>query len=310
MTGDGVLFKIPLKRPTLTTLYRFAKHTYPAQPLAALNDVLYGVARDAGGAGDGLLYDFGLGGIGEHDLYSFNAGNDGATPCCGLTVVGSVLYGVAMGHGAQGGGTLYEFDPSSSEITTIYSFDGPENAPTSRLEYASGVLYGTTEQGGANSYGQIYKYELSSGQESAVYSFTRTDPAGMLPFGTLVVDGTNIYGIDYSNNQSGNSLYKVNLHTGVATLFYKFPANAIPTGRLILQGGFIWGTTATGGAHNAGSVFQIDPQSGAYTTIYSFSGGAGGGDPSTGLTYYQNAFYGTTYVGGTNGTGTVFKLTP
>jgi uncharacterized repeat protein (TIGR03803 family) len=46
------------------------------------------------------------------------------------------------------------------------------------------------------------------------------------------------------------------------------------------------------------------------TTIYQFKGDSDGTWPSAGLLEYQGAFYGTTYKGGDDGYGTIFKLTP
>jgi uncharacterized repeat protein (TIGR03803 family) len=48
-----------------------------------------------------------------------------------------------------------------------------------------------------------------------------------------------------------------------------------------------------------------------YTTPHTFTGGTDGGDPEAGLVQASNgAFYGTTYFGGANGRGAIFKITP
>src|ERR1017187_4579276 len=59
---------------------------------------------------------------------------------------------------------------------------------------------------------------------------------------------------------------------------------------------------------SCGTVFQINP-SGALTSLYSFTGGNDGGNPQAGLVQGSDGnLYGTTYGGGTNGDGTVFKI--
>jgi uncharacterized repeat protein (TIGR03803 family) len=78
-----------------------------------------------------------------------------------------------------------------------------------------------------------------------------------------------------------------------------------------------YGTTEYGGANCApagcGTVFKITA-SGALTTLYSFcaqSGCVDGSYPEAGLVQATNGdFYGTTVDGGTNGGGTIFKVTP
>jgi uncharacterized repeat protein (TIGR03803 family) len=81
-----------------------------------------------------------------------------------------------------------------------------------------------------------------------------------------------------------------------------------------LDGNF-YGTTEFGGAggtYGEGTVFKITP-AGTLTTLYSFCTQADcpdGEEPEAGLVLASNAnFYGTTYGGGANGYGTVFKIT-
>jgi uncharacterized repeat protein (TIGR03803 family) len=106
------------------------------------------------------------------------------------------------------------------------------------------------------------------------------------------------------------------------TILYSFGSYATdgsgPSAGLV-QGsdGSFYGTTYRGGTGTncvipgCGTVFRISP-SGTYTTVYSF--GAFPGDGSHPLaTLVQGSdgnFYGTTYGGGTSGSGTVFRISP
>jgi uncharacterized repeat protein (TIGR03803 family) len=72
--------------------------------------------------------------------------------------------------------------------------------------------------------------------------------------------------------------------------------------------GYFYGTAETGGADGKGTIYKLDG-SGHQTVLYSFTGGADGAYPLSGLT--QDAagnFYGTTINGGSAGFGVVFKL--
>src|SRR5208282_382463 len=86
--------------------------------------------------------------------------------------------------------------------------------------------------------------------------------------------------------------------------------------------GNIYGTTYMGGLKNSdcdpfqsqtcGVVYKLTPSNGAWTesVLYSFKGGSDGGNPYSGLILDQAGnFYGTTYIGGLSGFGTVFQLT-
>src|SRR5258708_9739300 len=83
----------------------------------------------------------------------------------------------------------------------------------------------------------------------------------------------------------------------------------------LVQGtdGNLYGTTSAGGAHKQGTVFKISP-AGTLTTLYSFCAKTNctdGSAPYAGLLLGRDGnLYGTTESGGTNKSGTVFKITP
>lgn len=86
----------------------------------------------------------------------------------------------------------------------------------------------------------------------------------------------------------------------------------------LIQGadGNFYGTTFYGGSSNgngassnSGTIFQFTP-GGTLNTLHVFTGGADGGNPAAALLQTSDgAFYGTTYFGGVNSAGTVFKIT-
>ncbi len=76
--------------------------------------------------------------------------------------------------------------------------------------------------------------------------------------------------------------------------------------------GNFYGTTEFGGTNGVGTVFRITP-AGTETVLYQFGFSAPneGYTPEAGVVQGSNGnFYGTTYAGGTNHYGTVFKMTP
>ena len=89
------------------------------------------------------------------------------------------------------------------------------------------------------------------------------------------------------------------------------------------QGGVIadaahnfYGTTTSGGLDHNGVVYELSPPAAGQTawtqtTLYAFTGKRDGGNPQAGLFLGPDGvLYGTTYAGGADGQGVVFKLTP
>jgi uncharacterized repeat protein (TIGR03803 family) len=78
--------------------------------------------------------------------------------------------------------------------------------------------------------------------------------------------------------------------------------------------GNLFATTLTGGTHNAGIIFELSPSKNAEwveTILYEFTGGTDGGNPFAGLVFdHEGNLYGTASIGGVNGTGVVFELSP
>src|SRR5436853_5504569 len=80
--------------------------------------------------------------------------------------------------------------------------------------------------------------------------------------------------------------------------------------------GNIYGTTVLGGDFGGGAVFQVGPTTNGWvhTVLYSFTGGADGGEPYKGVTLdAQGNVYGTAVTGGSGscegGCGVAYKLT-
>jgi uncharacterized repeat protein (TIGR03803 family) len=79
------------------------------------------------------------------------------------------------------------------------------------------------------------------------------------------------------------------------------------------QDGNLYGTTQEGGAFGYGEVYELSNSASGWTetTLYSFTGGADGALPYSGVTFdAEGNLYGTADQGGMDGYGTVFELTP
>jgi uncharacterized repeat protein (TIGR03803 family) len=137
-----------------------------------------------------------------------------------------------------------------------------------------------------------------------------------------VVQGTdgNLYGTTTGGGaDSDGTVFKITPDGMLTTLQSFDGTDGYPPVAGLLQGtdGDFYGTTVSGGAIGQGNIFKITP-GGAVTTIYSFCSHinnngvcADGSNPSGGLVQDANGnFYGTTFSGGANNNGTVFRVTP
>jgi uncharacterized repeat protein (TIGR03803 family) len=186
----------------------------------------------------------------------------------------------------------------------------------------SGNLYGTTSAGGATTFGTVF--ELSPSPDSSwtltvLHSFG-TSGDGIVPVASLIMDeGGNLYGTTKSGGLYGNgTAFKLANVNGAWTEqeIVGFEGGgkdgANPTGRLLLdKKGNLYGTTSFGGPNNAGIVFRLSGAPWRKTILHSFGNTGDGLNPYAGLIMDSTgALYGTTYGGGANGHGTVFKLVP
>lgn len=224
------------------------------------------------------------------------------------------FYGTTSYGGTNNAGTVFKLG-ASGEITTLHSFTGqPDGAyPEAGLIQASdGSFYGTTVEGGATDKGTVFKMD-PIGNVTVLHSFAG-QPDGAYPEAGLIQssDGA-IYGTTYHGGTADyGSVFKVN-PSGILTTVHSFAGQpldgAYPKGGVI-QGsdGNFYGTTYNGGATDAGAIFKTD-SAGSTTTLWSFSGQADGALPLAGLMQGADGnLYGTTFRGGANNLGTVFKI--
>jgi uncharacterized repeat protein (TIGR03803 family) len=271
-------------------------------------------------------------------LASFN-GTNGSGPYWGYLIQGvdGNVYGTTSGGGASGWGTVFEITATGT-LTTLYSFNFAEGAnPYAGLtQDTNGCFYGTTQGGGSQGDGTIFEI-TPGGVQTTLFSFCATGgypascvdgdnpKAGLIQarngrfYGTTNNGGPNHGGSGTACEYGCGTIFSVT-PAGTETKLYDFcnledcADGAAPYAGLIqATNGDLYGTTSEGGANSGGTVFQITP-SGTLTTLYNFcsqSGCTDGAGPHAGLIQATNGdFYGTTYEGGANGYGAIFKITP
>jgi uncharacterized repeat protein (TIGR03803 family) len=328
--GCGTVFRIS-PSGSYTNLYSFTgppnNGAYPQAGLMQGSDGnFYGTTEYGGTNVEGTVFRISPGGS-YTNLYSFHSSpNDGEHPYGGL-VQGSDgnFYGTTGDGGTYSVGTVFRISPSGNE-TNLHSFVGRPNdgqGPAAGLVQGSdGNFYGTTEGGGTYGLGTVFRIS-PNGSYTNLYSFGSHPNDGAYSAAGLVQgsDG-NFYGTTVdggTNNCQCGTVFRIS-PSGTETNLYSFagsPTDGNDPQSGLVQGsdGNFYGTTSGGGTstncfEGCGTLFRISP-SGTYTTLYSFGNSpTDGEEPDAGLVQGSDGnFYGTTYQGGTNDDGTVFKLT-
>ena len=205
-------------------------------------------------------------------------------------------------------------------FNTLVSFNGADGANPvygSLVQGFDGNFYGTTASGGTHGDGTVFRI-TPNGMLTTLHSFDGTD--GINTFGDPVIQATNgkFYGTTEAGGAHGYGTVYEMTPAGALTTVYSFCAKnncadgSYPRGLVQATIGSFYGATCCGGAHGNGTVFKIDG-AGKLTTLYSFcaqTNCADGADPFIPVQATDGNFYGTTYGGGTNGDGTVFKMSP
>ena len=277
-------------------------------------------------------------------------GSDGFWATGGLVFDASGnLYGTTE-FGGNGGcssviggcGTVFELSPTGSGEwieTILYNFQGSDGfeVHAGLIIDAAGNLYGTTASGGVYNQGAVFELSPSAAgwTEKTLHSFTGGGDGG-IPYGSLLRDALgNLYGMTWEGGGPSSvcpygcgTVFELSpTATGKwsGKVLHNFSRNIndghYPYAGLIFDAaGNLYGSTLEGGGtgrYNRGIVFELTPivgSNGKWTekVLYNFNQQAVDGvNPSGTLIFDAHGhLYGVTLVGGSDGQGTVFKLTP
>jgi uncharacterized repeat protein (TIGR03803 family) len=269
-------------------------------------------------------------------LASFNKtnGRDPGYPAAPLVQgTNGNFYGTTAAGGASDEGTVFVVTPAG-KLHTLYSFCSQSScsdgavANAGLMQSTDGNFYGTTALGGTNNFGTAFKI-TAAGDLTTIYRFCAQSGCadGINPAaGLLPAFRDTFYGTTYSGGASGEGTIFETRQTGIVTTLASFDGTdgtGPDFGSLIraINGNF-YGTTIAGGPNvngyctaenGCGTVFVMTP-TGQLNSLYSFCSQpncADGQEVFGGLVEGTNHnFYGTTALGGANGCGTVFELTP
>ncbi len=342
--GCGTVFSFDPASTAETVLHSFQDSDvdgdYPLAGLTYIKGVLYGTTSEGGetrcyGGGCGTIFSLDLSTDSEVVVHRFvHDGVDGYAPYAGLTNVDGVLYGTTA-HGGpnhsdcrRGCGAAYAFDPVTGVESVLHDFHrgGSDGfLPYAGLMEINRKLYGTTHNGVRlrGFTGTVFALDPATGHDTVLHSFGTNAGDGQYPQSALLdVDG-NLFGTTTSGGTyDDGTVFLVNPKTGDEEVVYSFQGNgadgADPQAGLIDVTGTLYGTTQGGGVYGYGTVFSVNPKTGAESVLHSFqNNGKDGVYPSSGLINLAGTLYGTTANGGTgpcqegvSGCGAIFSIKP
>jgi uncharacterized repeat protein (TIGR03803 family) len=233
-----------------------------------------------GGFGLGTVFEYSSGGTLTNPVL-FTSSNGGGNIDGGMATDGQGnYYGTTYEGGTNGFGTLFQYNSTTGQLTTLFNFNRNPNGslPAATVTYdGKGNLYGTTYQGGSHSSasnyccGTVWKYSLSSGVLTTLVNFDGdTVPAdGQSPMGGVTLDNNgNLYGTTIYGGTAGDGIVYEYSSTGVLSTLVTFsgPNGQNPEGNLVFDSsGNLWGITNQGGTPGYGTVYELTPNAGGGT---------------------------------------------
>jgi uncharacterized repeat protein (TIGR03803 family) len=333
--GQGTVFYFDLVGAEQGVLHSFMPGTDGQNPSGSLvrrGHFLFGTTSSGGGgsnclgAGCGTIFQVHERTGKETIAYRFQGGSDGGIPFGGLSLQGGALYGTAAYYGG-GYGAVFKLDPATDTETVLHGFTQDDgHQPYAAPVLHDGLLFGTTEAGGNDGCAQegcgtVFNINPATGAENQLHVFG-SEPDAESPVAGLIIHDDALYGTTPGGGAAANgAVFKIDLKTGVETVLHSFDGGrdgGSPTAGLIYVHGALYGTTSVGGKFTkqctngdqsigCGTIYRVNPDTGAETVVHWFTG-PDGADPEAGLIYENGTFFGTTFGGGAKGNGTLFKV--
>lgn len=262
----GTIFKIMPDGTGYVKLLDFAGTTNGGNPWGSLitdGTFLYGTTFVGGSNAMGTVFKIKLDGTGYAKLLDFAGLTNGRNPRGDLFFDGTYLYGMTSVGGSDNFGTLFKILPSGTGYVKLLNFDSITNGrnPMGSVISDGTYLYGMTSGSGtrsSNSFGTIFKIKTDGTSYSRLLEFDGATK-GRYPYGSLVSDGTYLYGMSYNGGiDNFGTLFKIMPDgTGFAKLLdFSVTNGQIPWGSLITVGTSLYGMTAGGGTALSGVLFK------------------------------------------------------
>lgn len=328
---SGMIYKIDSSGET--TLYTFpgaATGTFP-QPfiLDGKQGSFYGSTYYGGAANVGMVYRLDQDGT-EKVLHTFTGGADGrnADDQVARDSQGNV-YGTTGYGGTENEGVVFKVS-ESGQFGVLHSFTGGADGGIPQgglIVDPEGNVYGTTAQGGGGSQtgaqeGVVFMLD-PAGNETVLYSFMGLADGGVPKAGVTRDSAGNLYGTASEGGDGFGTVFEISA-AGEYSVLHSFTGPGTgggdPNAGVILdESGNLYGTAGAFGVTADGNpgdglIYKIS-RTGVFTVLYTFTGGADGGEPLAPVVRDTSGnLYGSTIGGGDSGCpggcGVIYEISP
>jgi uncharacterized repeat protein (TIGR03803 family) len=288
-----------------------------SEPVTEAHDgLLYGATTGGGGPQDsGLVFRMEKSGAGYQVLHVFGppSATNGVAPWGGVIEgMDGRLYGATRYGGAEGAGTVYSLTRDGRDFKILHSFSTngvlgrfPMN---SVIQGRDGRLYGRTLSGGESNGTTVFGLNPDGSGFQVLHSFEYPDLENYTAYsGTASTEGPSRQGSVFRIRKDGS---------GFETLrFFGSPGTprdgTVPEAGLTeTSEGVLFGATLGGGYDDYGVLYRINRDGTGYRVLHEFTaqraeGYSPGSPPIEGP---DGALYGTTYFGGPDDNGTLYRV--
>ena len=215
-------------------------------------------------------------------LHSFtNSASDGSTPVGQPLLIGSTLYGVTYYGGSSSSGTVYRVGTNGTSFGVLYSFTGGTNGadPYCTLISTGASFYGMTFNGGDSDGGVVFGLNTNGPVYSVLHTFLGGAGDGQYPFGSLTLNGTNLYGMTNGGGTNDDGVvFGISTAGKNFTVFHSFAPGTnngeLPNEGVVMGGSTLYGTAFYGGSNDLGIVFAVNTAvtSNAFSILHHFTG--------------------------------------
>jgi uncharacterized repeat protein (TIGR03803 family) len=315
VNNAGTVFKIMPNGTGYTDIHDFANAPAADAPVGSLffdGTFLYGTTELGGANDSGTVFKVKPDGTGYAVILDFSGSVNGSSPTGNLISDGTYLYGMTWVGGINHHGTIFKIKPDGTLFSKLLDFAGATNGsdPYGSLISDGTYLYGMTQNGGTNNLGTIFKIMPNGTGYIKLLDFSGT-ANGSHPYGSLISDGTYLYGMTYGGGTSNNGVvFKIMPDGSGFTKLLNVAGGANgahPNASLVSDGTFLYGMTYYGGTSGFGIIFKIKTDGTGFLKMADFSGAVTGASPNGSLFFDGTFLYGTTQNGGTSDLGVVFK---